>query len=262
MATAKMSASPADTKNTSTKGILFWALVFTTHTLASLWIAWAVLAKMDFGYALGYSLIDSQAHIAEYAPQNLYKEGFGATTPDDHIALFGQINRAVHAQGEGLRDITYTRADGSRETLLHNDEIVHLQDVANLIDNIYGLGIAAVVVWIALICYARKRHLTPPAPLAIVAGFAGGTLLLIGTILAIGAKDVFYWAHTVVFPEDHPWFFYYEESLMTTLMKAPDLFAFIAVLLSALAVLIWQAQFTLMRKLLKDQRPLQLVNTQ
>jgi hypothetical protein len=39
-----------------------------------------------------------------------------------------------------------------------------------------------------------------------------------------------------VFPPGHAWFFYYEDSLMTTLMQAPHLFGFIAVAIGVLAL--------------------------
>jgi hypothetical protein len=44
--------------------------------------------------------------------------------------------------------------------------------------------------------------------------------------------------HTVVFPADHQWFFYYKDSLMASLMKAPDIFAAIAAQLLVVALLI------------------------
>lgn len=48
-------------------------------------------------------------------------------------------------------------------------------------------------------------------------------------LIWIGPTRVFYTLHEWVFPSDHQWMFSYQESLMTTLMKAPDLFAAIAV---------------------------------
>tara|TARA_Y100000588_G_scaffold356149_1_gene412087 strand:- start:498 stop:764 length:267 start_codon:yes stop_codon:yes gene_type:complete len=60
-----------------------------------------------------------------------------------------------------------------------------------------------------------------------------------GVVFALGPKQVFYWFHIKVFPEGHQWFFYYQESLMSTLMKAPDLFGFIAVLIAVLTLSIF-----------------------
>mgnify|MGYP007022672661 CR=1 FL=1 len=50
------------------------------------------------------------------------------------------------------------------------------------------------------------------------------------------------------------WFFYYQESLMSTLMKAPDLFAGIAVQIALLAVIIYGFILMGMRKILKGRQ--------
>jgi hypothetical protein len=56
--------------------------------------------------------------------------------------------------------------------------------------------------------------------------------------LLIGPVKAFYWLHTLVFPPGHEWFFYYEDSLMSTMMKAPDLFGYIALLWASLSLLL------------------------
>lgn len=71
------------------------------------------------------------------------------------------------------------------------------------------------------------------------------SLFAVGVLLA-GAKKFFYWLHTIVFPADHQWFFYYEESLMSTLMKAPALFAPISILLILLGLVFWLLQLGLL----------------
>ncbi len=50
-------------------------------------------------------------------------------------------------------------------------------------------------------------------------------------IYLIGAESLFYILHEWVFPAEHQWFFYYEHSLMSMLMQAPNLFAFVAMVL-------------------------------
>ena len=52
-------------------------------------------------------------------------------------------------------------------------------------------------------------------------------------------RDRFYALHEWIFPDNHQWFFYYQESLMTVLMKAPDLFGAISVLIALLAIPIY-----------------------
>ena len=58
-------------------------------------------------------------------------------------------------------------------------------------------------------------------------------------IFAVGAHDVFKAMHEMVFPDDHQWFFYYQDSLMTTLMKAPDIFFAIGAVWAILASVIY-----------------------
>jgi hypothetical protein len=58
-------------------------------------------------------------------------------------------------------------------------------------------------------------------------------------VWALGAKKVFYQLHVWIFPEGHQWFFYYQESLMSTLMKAPDLFAGIGIAIFLGAILLF-----------------------
>ncbi|MFB0999964.1 MAG: hypothetical protein QMC13_06995, partial [Colwellia sp.] len=65
----------------------------------------------------------------------------------------------------------------------------------------------------------------------------GIVLLLMFSIF--GFTEIFYYLHTVVFPDDHQWFFYYQESLMSSLMKAPDLFAGIGFSLITVACVIY-----------------------
>ena len=122
---------------------------------------------------------------------------------------------------------------------MHNAEIIHLQDVSNLIHQFYLAGIAGFFIWITFLAIAYRQKLGFPSLRKIVLGFCGGIFIISAIVLSLGATKVFYWLHTKVFPEGHQWFFYYEDSLMTTLMKAPDIFAFIAALLLVLLMIIW-----------------------
>jgi uncharacterized membrane protein len=75
------------------------------------------------------------------------------------------------------------------------------------------------------------------------------TAAAVVAVLAIGARQVFYWLHELVFPPDHPWFFYYQDSLMSTMMKAPYLFGAIAVVLLLLGLAIYAALLVAARRL-------------
>lgn len=223
-------------------------LLLPAAALASLWIAWRVLAAFDFLYPVFYDAIDVHGHIETFAPQNRYKADFGATTREERLRLFGEIVDAIHASGEGLAEIAYRRADGRViDTLLRAPEVGHLQDVAHLVDRIAPVGWLAVG-WTAIHLLLVRLF---GWPLPSLARLLGASLLAVaagtGLVLLIGARRVFYWSHAWAFPPDHPWFFYYQDSLMSTMMKAPDLFGAIAVVLLAAglglyALLLWTAR--------------------
>ena len=83
-----------------------------------------------------------------------------------------------------------------------------------------------------------------------ITGLAGSLSAL---LVIVGPKKLFYAFHIWVFPVEHQWFFYWEQSLMSTLMKAPDLFGGIAVALVMfgvpLAVLLYLFGLYVMRTL-------------
>jgi hypothetical protein len=218
---------------------LIWPLIFVGQLLATSLLAWHLLAQIDFAYPAGYKLLGLDTHIAEFAPRNRHIHGFEFTRPKDHWDLFAQITHSVQNHGEGLEEIHFTLPNDTKIPLMHNAEIIHLQDVSNLIHQFYLAGIAGFFIWIIFLAIAYRQKLRFPSLRNIVLGFCGGICMMTSIVLSLGATKVFYWLHTEVFPEGHQWFFYYEDSLMTTLMKAPDIFAFIATLLLAVLMIIW-----------------------
>lgn len=221
--------------------LFFWPLFFTCQLLALALLSWHLLAQFHFGYPAGYQLLDLDKHIAEFAPLNRHKDDFEFTSAQEHWRLFGEISDAVQNSGAGLADISYRLKNGELTALMYAAEVIHLQDVANLIDGFYYLGTSALMLWFGLIALARQQQLRLPSLKKVLAGFCAGLASIGLLVLAIGPKAVFYWLHEQVFPEGHQWFFYYQDSLMTTLMKAPDIFAFITVLLIVLFIALWCA---------------------
>ena len=63
--------------------------------------------------------------------------------------------------------------------------------------------------------------------------------IIVCFILITGPTKVFYAGHELIFPSNHQWFFYYEDSLMSTMMKAPALFGPIACQLLVIAIALW-----------------------
>jgi len=205
----------------------------------SFWLAWIMLSAGNFLYPVLHDVIDIQGTIEEYAPKNIYKDRFDETTPVHRAALFREILRGVNRNGEGLETLQYMDAEGEViGMLLRPAEITHLRDVARLLGVFQNVAYIAVALYITMLVVFRlqQRQLPKPRNLLMVTTIAVTLLVLV--VFLSGAKQVFYQLHTVVFPSGHQWFFYYEESLMTLLMKAPDIFAWQAGMWIALALLV------------------------
>jgi hypothetical protein len=213
------------------------ALLVVAALGTSLFLAWESLSAAAFAYPVLYDWAGIDENVAVYGPRNRYKRAFETTARSERIRLFADLARAVNHGVEGLAQIRYHDPQGrALDTLLRPAEIVHLRDVAGLIGALKRgayLGIALFLV----IALAHWWWRIPPPK----AGHAFLTLALLfaavgAAIYLYGPERLFYQWHTWVFPQDHQWFFYYEESLMTTLMKAPDIFAYMAALLLAAAL--------------------------
>ena len=234
------------------RNFLLWPLLLLGHLLAVSLLAWHLLAQVNFAYPLGYKVLDVEQHIRHFGPLNRYKKEFEQTTKAEHLDLFAQITRAVQNHGEGLADIRYRLSNGTTTPLMREAEVIHLQDVANLIDVLYWAGLIGGLAWLCLLAYAYRQRVPFPALKKILLGFVSGLVLITLTILLIGPKAVFYWLHEQIFPDEHEWFFFYQDSLMTTLMKAPDLFGFIAVILVVVIMVLWGLSVWGMTRLLKS----------
>lgn len=214
---------------------LLWFSALLGLFVSCLSASWLINAQFHYGYSLWYDWLNLGAHIQQFGPENYHKQGFEQLVASEHIRAFNEISNAVHQHGQGLADISYSYQNQT-VPLLTQAEIIHLQDVANLID---VLRIAsAVVMLFAGILLWRLRRQSPPrwkAQLLLLLGFITLSTVL---VLVVGAEKVFYQLHIWIFPEGHQWFFYYQESLMSTMMKAPDLFAGIAVAILAGALLL------------------------
>lgn len=219
--------------------LLLWPVFLISHLLLSFLLAWHLVAQVNFGYALAHPLLGIQQHVQTYGPENRYKQGFGQTSPKEHKALFAAITRSIQSSGQGLRDIEYQRPDGTHSRLLREPEVVHLKDVALLVDAFYWAGVGAGTLGTILGWIAYRQRLTPPKPGRVLTGFAL-VLGASGAILALlGPVEVFYGLHDLVFPPEHTWFFYYEDSLMSTMMKAPYLFGVIGALWLLVSLAVW-----------------------
>lgn len=206
----------------------------------SLYLAWQIGASSNFLYTLWYEVIDIDTTISAYGPKNKNRHGFEQTSKQEQVRLFSEIVASIQNKGEGLNKLRYKNSNGKPvDTLLTEAEIVHLKDVANLVGifkyfAIVGLLIAAAALFFMFMakqkCAKFIYHL---------AGSLVFIVIITGVVFLVGPTKIFYAGHELMFPDNHPWFFYYEDSLMSTMMKAPDLFGPIACELAAVTFLIW-----------------------
>lgn len=217
----------------------YWLVVsYTLLTLSlSITLSWVILAKQNFWYGLWHDYGGIGAAIEEFGPKNHYKEGFAGTTREERVRLFAAINYSVHRGGEGLADIQYhaIAIDGP-QPLLREPEVVHLQDVAHLIDVLFWIGFGSAVCWMGVSGYLLLVKRVIPSIKEQFLSMLGVVGVASVAVLLMGPNRVFEAFHIWVFPENHQWFFYYQESLMSTMMHAPHLFGWIAVAMLVLAI--------------------------
>jgi hypothetical protein len=215
--------------------------------ILSLYVSWIVLANANFGYGIWHDYAGISENIEEYAPQNRFRHHFETTDNETRKTLFAGIVTGIHQHGMGLQALSYPHPTKPIQIpLLHRAEIVHLTDVANLIDFLKNLGWALLLIWSVLTTYLLKKRQPFPSPKKTFINVGFGLFLFAVPVAIIGVKNVFYQLHIWIFPAEHQWFFYYQDSLMSTMMKAPDLFAYIGLSLSGLAFLL----FVILLKLL------------
>ncbi len=199
------------------------------------------MQPFDYGYSFFYKQLDIASHIQKFAPQNRQgKTGFENTSAEKHHQLFSEICTAINHGGDGLRQLSYKASENAQPQLLLTDpEAVHLQDVANLIDLMMPVGWGALGLLILLIIFARMAKYQLPTLGYSVMTLIAISLLLMIIMVIIGPHEIFKSLHEMVFPDEHQWFFYYQDSLMTTLMKAPDIFFAIAAVWAVLSAVIY-----------------------
>lgn len=212
--------------------------------LSSLFVAWRALAAVDFAYPVLYDALELGATIERYGPDNDVRPGFHRTTRAERERVFAEIAEAIRHDGAGLTKLRYRAPDGRvLGRVLTEAEVQHLNDVAGLVRRFERVGWGALGGLVALAATAGARGWRPPRARYFGAGAAAVLSGSAALILALGPTDVFYWLHERVFPPDHQWFFYYQESLMSMMMRAPDLFGAVAVIWLALALLIGAVSF-------------------
>jgi len=207
---------------------IFWGLFLVLTFVITLPISWWGLSKVDFAYPVLYEKMNIAQHISSYAPKNTHnKNDFVQTSKAERLALFHNVVVAIQNQGHGLELLSYTNNNNQDKKLFTEAEVIHLTDVANLLDHLKPVVLGAVILWVILTVTLLIKKINLPSRRQLITTTVV-IVLLIASVLAIGPEKVFNQLHVWVFPDNHQWFFYYEESIMSTMMKAPDLFAYIA----------------------------------
>ncbi len=226
-----------------------WMLYSFGSLLISFWLAWQLSAQANFLYPLWYSVLKIDQTIEQTMPKHLYKREFVVTDINEHHRLFAEMVKSIQNNGSGLEAIKFYSPSGKQlGQLLTENEIIHLQDVADLLDILGWFCLATFIFCLVVLAAIIIFRDAMPSTKKLLVSVLGLVAAVVVVILAFGAKKFFYWMHTVVFPDNHQWFFYYEESLMSMLMKAPDLFAPISAQLLLLGIAIWLLHLLLLRK--------------
>ena len=204
-------------------------------------VSWQAVSSVNFAYPVWYQVLEIDKTIAKYGPQNQYRSGFESTTQVQHIQSFEEIAQSIELPLEqvkpALQSIVYSpKGSYLSKPLLHDAEVQHLYDVAVLLNHIQTACYAAFIISVLLFLLSFQRQTSAQKTVYLRVKdvyLIMLSLLLLGLVLIalIGFEAVFYQLHEWVFPADNQWFFYYQESLMTTLMQAPNLFAYIGGLL-------------------------------
>ncbi len=225
-------------------GLVALGLVFVT-----LLVSWHALAKVDFLYALWYPTLEIEAHIAHYAARNVHgKQDFVRTDPAEHRRLFGAMVQGIHGRGEPLDQLVYRDEQGvAMGIFLRADEVGHLEDVAGLVRGLQLAGWTITAATVLLLVLQGRQGVLLPTPRAVLLAL-GLAWAVGGAVLAwVGPQQVFDRLHEWIFASGHPWFFYYEDSLMTTVMKAPDIFAAIVAIWLGVQLLLYLLVFAGLR---------------
>lgn len=218
-------------------------------------ISWQINKSANFFYSTWYQVLDINHVVRKNVPKNSQgKTDFPVDDASMHERKFAEIVLAIHQSGNGLSEIEYLNQQGITQKLLTKSEVQHLQDVANLLTSVNQLWWGNAFFLLFLMLFYCRKHQSfgqfnggklPINAITVIPRFKQKLISLLFfvilsmTVLGIwGFTDIFYYLHTVVFPENHQWFFYYKDSLMATIMKAPDIFAAIALQLVVVALLI------------------------
>jgi integral membrane protein (TIGR01906 family) len=224
-------------KNSRVITNILWLLCCISLIVFSLGLSWQVNKSTNFFYGFWYQQLNIEQTIRTYVPDNIFnKQDYAETSIQQHLDNFDEIVDEIHNNGEQLAQLSYVNKSQISKKLLTPAEVLHLEDVSHLINRLtlISVGNLLFLLFISGLVYQKELRL-PKRNDQLFAVLLPSLLLLI-LLSLFGFTELFYYLHTIVFPDNHQWFFYYQESLMSSLMKAPDLFAGISVTLLIIAL--------------------------
>tara|TARA_B100001939_G_scaffold167763_1_gene144634 strand:- start:815 stop:1540 length:726 start_codon:yes stop_codon:yes gene_type:complete len=234
------------------------SLLSITLFVVCLFLAWKSLSTANFFFDRIYEFHALDEQIKRFAPQNRNKTNFEITSSAEHHRIFAEIVSSINSSGDGLSEISYYSPDGEKiDAFLTNDEITHLKDVSQLVVSSEQLILILISLLILFygFCYFYKVQKSRYfwKPVSTILSFSTMVLTLIlgaGIIMVLGPRNVFHILHKLLFSGKGQWFFYYQESLMTTLLPE-SLFGTIAVMLVTAAFIYWTVINFVIQKILK-----------
>lgn len=221
-------------------------------------LSWHLLSKANFFFYHIYEYNELQEHIDKYAPQNRNRDNFEDTTKEERVRIFGEMVTAINNNGLGLSDIEYRLRSGEIiDTFLTEPELNHLVDVSDLISGVNRIGIivsfSLILFYLLCLFYKIKKGVSFWKPAGVTISFINIcvlALIVTGTIFIVGPREVFHKFHEWFFANKGQWYFYFEDSLMTTLLPE-HVFGSISVLLFAATLVLWIFFTGLIKKILK-----------
>lgn len=218
----------------------FVAVAYTLSGIGvALAVSWLILVAVNFSYGFWHDYGGVGEAIDRYGPENKFRSGFHLTSKAERETLFAGIVDAIHGDSDMLQTLSYRVTGYPEQTLLTEPEVVHLQDVARLLNVGAWAAGGALLMWLAAVAWYLFRQQPFPSFRTQFVGVVLGLTLVGILVWIVGPVKIFYLLHTWVFPEGHAWFFYYQESLMSTMMYAPVLFGWIALEWLALTLIVY-----------------------
>jgi len=226
--------------------------------ISCLYMSWQILSQANFLYGQIYDHNDLENHINEFAALNRNgKESFALTDKTERVQIFNDIAREINTGGEGLAAISFvSTGEATIMPFLIETERDHLQDVANLVTSLKPIGaiLASALIAFYGFCWyykvSRYQYFWRPSGI-LVSLFQIATLAVVSVAFtfSLGAQKTFYLLHEWAFSDKAQWFFYFEDSLMTTLM--PEVvFGNIAALIGIVTIFTWLLINFILRRLL------------